>query len=176
MSLQLIEKLYEDNKDLSNFLFEKHEISFQSQLDDNFKKVLLVAAGSNLEHQITDILTEFTKKASNDCRSLISFVQNKAISHQYHTYFGWRDNTANPFFGLFGEDLKGEIISDRSSDRDLDNGIDAFMEIGILRNKLVHEDFVSFILDKTAAEVFELYILSLKFISYLSDKLSKSIQ
>ena len=40
---------------------------------------------------------------SNKNELLVSFVNNKAISRQYHTYFSWKDTNANSFFGLFGD-------------------------------------------------------------------------
>lgn len=174
MLTTLVEKLYKDNKALSEYLTTQGEISFQSQVDDNFTKVLLLAAASNLEYQLTNILNGFVIKASYNCQPLISFVQKKAIIRQYHTYFDWRDGSANPFFSLFGEVLSKQIKTDRAN-KNLDDGIKSFMEIGVLRNTMVHEDFVSFTLNKTADEVFNLYEKSLTFISYLSDTLMKSI-
>ena len=175
MSLKIIEKLHTDNKNLSQYLLERGEISFQTQLDDNFKKVLLLSAASNLEHQITEIITEFAKKASGNCSSLVSFIKNKAISRQFHTYFNWERNNANQFFGLFGTELSEQMKNDVSSQNDLEKSVKAFLEIGDLRNTMVHEDFVSFNFNKTAEEVFQLYVNSQSFVKYLSEKLISSI-
>ncbi len=175
MSMRLIQKLYQDNKDLSAYLAGKGEISFQSQLDDNFKKVLLLAAASSLERQVTEILIDFASKASNNCTPLISFVQNKAIHRKYHEFFDWKNRSANSFFGLFGTDLKQRMISEVSAQDDLDKGKKAFLEIGDLRNNMVHEDYVSFPLDKTADEVFQMYLLSQTFVTYLSNTLLNSV-
>jgi hypothetical protein len=175
MTTSAIEKLFLENKDLLYYLRDNRQVSFQSQLDDTFKKVLLLACASDLEHKVMDILTDFTTRASNYCVPLVSFIKNKAISRQFHTYFDWEGTNANKFFSFFGEDLKKEIKSDISLDDNLDEGIKAFLEIGNVRNTMVHEDYATFYLDKTAEEVFALYVLSLRFITYLTDKLSQSI-
>ena len=65
--------------------------------------------------------------------------------------------------------------NDVSSTNDLEQGIKAFLEIGDLRNTMVHEDFVSFYFNKTAEEVFQLYLNSQSFVKYLSEKLISSI-
>lgn len=175
MSQTLIEKLYKDNIGLSEYLLGKGEVTFQSQLDDNFKKILLIAAASNLEQKLTEILIDFAKNASKGCQPLLAFIQNKAIKRQYHTFFDWQDKRASVFFGLFGGELKEKIDKDISNNNELDKGIKAFMEIGHWRNQIIHGDYAAFYLDKTAKEVFDLYESSLEFISYMSDILSDSI-
>lgn len=42
-------------------------------------------------------------------------------------------------------------------DRALDESIKAFLELGKFRNNMVHENYANFPLNKTVAEVFELY-------------------
>ena len=124
---------------------------------------------------MTDILNQFVARITNGCTCLISFVQKKAINRQYHTYFDWNGKSANSFFGLFGEQTKKEIIKEINSDNSLEEGVKAFMEIGALRNIMVHEDYVSFPLDLTAEEVYELYTKSQVFISYFSVFLSSKL-
>jgi hypothetical protein len=71
-----IEKPYFENRDLLDYLQQNKQVSFRSQLDDTFKKVLLLACASNLEHQVTDILTEFAATASNNCTPLVLNCEN----------------------------------------------------------------------------------------------------
>lgn len=171
MSLVIIDKLYKDNQELTEYLQRKGEISFKSQFDDTFKKVLLLACASNLEHQVNTILAEYAEKATNHCVPLVSFIKNKAITRQFHTYFDWKGTNANQFFGLFGDEMGTQIKSHTSSNEVLSQGIRAFLEIGNLRNTMVHEDYISFYLDKTAEEVYSLYIKSQAFITYLETTL-----
>ena len=97
MTDYLIEKLYSDNKALSEYLLRQGELSFRADVDNNFKKVLLLAVASYLEKQITEILTNFSSKASDGCDPLVCFVENKAIKRQYYTYFNWEAKNVNNF-------------------------------------------------------------------------------
>ena len=101
MTLPNIEDMYLENKNLLEYLEINGQVSFKSQTDNTFKKVLLLACASNLEYQVTEIITTFAKEASNNCEALL-FVKNKAITRQYHTFFNWENNNANQFFGYFG--------------------------------------------------------------------------
>ena len=169
----LLSQLYEDSRALSGYLLSQREVSFRSQFDDSFKKVLLLAAASNLEYQVVNILTSFVTAASHNCEPLISFVDKAAIRRRYHTYFDWESRSANKFFNLFGDNVATQIKRDRESDASLDSSVRAFMELGSIRNDLVHNDYASFTLGKTTDEVFELYEASLVFMSYLSDTLAR---
>ena len=50
--------------------------------------------------------------------------------------------------------------------KDLENSIGAFIEIGRDRNRLVHENFASFSLEKTSKEIYGLYRSALKFVDW----------
>jgi hypothetical protein len=176
MSISLIEKIYKDNRSLSEYLLTKGEVSFKSDLDDTFKKVLLLSTASFLETQLTELLITFASKATKACFPLSSFVENKAIKRQYHTYFNWEESNANHFFGLFGKEFMTQVKTDIHNNQDLDNAIKAFIEIGNERNKMVHENFASYTLAKTAEEVYILFNQSQKFITYLSQKFDSFIK
>jgi len=92
------------------------------------------------------------------------FIKNKAITRQYHTYFHWDSRNANAFFGLFGESFKVFMKQKVDDDPNLDSAIKAFMSIGLERNRLVHQDFGNFVLEKTAADIYEQYRIALKFV------------
>lgn len=176
MSHPLIQKIYNDSKLLSDYLQRNREISFQVEVDDIYKKVLLLAIASYLETQITEILLTYSAKATKNCKPLISFVENKAVRRQYHTFFKWEERSANQFFGLFGREFLNKVKSDIAADSDLENAIDAFLEIGAERNKMVHENFASYSLGKTAEEVYRLYEESQTFVTYLTNMLNSSIR
>jgi len=103
---------------------------------------------------------------------ITSFLKKKGIDRQYHTYFKWDERNPNPFFSLFGEEFKQDVKKIIKSDSELDDSINAFLELGDLRNNLVHQNFASFPVDKTAEEIYALYKKALKFIEFISSKLS----
>jgi hypothetical protein len=50
------------------------------------------------------------------------------------------------------------------TDLKLDNAIRAFLELGNLRNQLVHQDYATFPLEKTSDEIYQLYQDALYFV------------
>lgn len=128
------------------FLDENQQPSLSSDLDKYFKKVLILSAASFFEHEVQNILIDFITKSSNENPKIISFLKKKAINMQYHTYFNWGEKNepekpgknANTFFSLFGEEFKNECEKEVRTNTELDKNIKAFLEIGHLRNILVH--------------------------------------
>jgi hypothetical protein len=50
------------------------------------------------------------------------------------------------------------------TDLKLDNAIKAFLELGNLRNQLVHQDYATVPLEKTSDEIYQLYLDALYFV------------
>lgn len=171
MEPTIIDRLYQDNQDLVSHLGAQGEISFQSNVEDGFRKTLLLSTASYFESAIKDILINFFQERTNQSEILIRFIQNKAIERQYHTFFSWRDKNANTFFGLFGEGFKNYMINEVKKDGKLDNAIKAFLKLGDSRNQLVHENFAIFPLQNTAEEIYTLYRQASLFIETLPTKL-----
>jgi hypothetical protein len=126
-------------------------------VDDNFRKSLLLCVASYFEKSLSDHIADFIHEVSAKNTAAVEFVKNKAIRYQYHTWFSWDSRNANKFFSLFGEGFKKFMESRVREDRGLDASVKAFLEIGEGRNRLVHKDFGSFSLEKTTAEIYELY-------------------
>lgn len=72
------------------------------------------------------------------------------------------------FLGLFGSEFKQMMGERIRASEELKNSIRAFLEVGNERNKLVHQDFASFSLEKTLDEIYALYRQSLLFVESLS--------
>jgi hypothetical protein len=54
---------------------------------------------------------------------------------------------------------------------DLQKSIAAFMELGEMRNRLAHQNFAAFVVDKTAAEIYDLHHLTISFVESLPQRL-----
>ena len=168
----IIRQRYKEFKDMIDYLETNKEISLKVVADDNLKKVLLLSAASYFEDEIKDIILSFVEKNSNDNSMIKSFVKNKAVERQYHKYFDWRARNANRFFSLFGEEFKDHAEGDVKGNPELEKSIRDFLEIGNLRNELVHGNFAVFPIEKTVEEIYELYRSAHQFIDYLSSKLT----
>jgi hypothetical protein len=169
----IIDSLYKEFTDLLYFLDQSKEISLRSTVDATFKKTLALSAASYFEDEIRTILTRFVDEKSNSNALLNSFVRNKAIARQYHSFFDWRGNNANTFFSLFGDEFKRSAIEDIKSDSDLSQAIKDFLDLGNTRNELAHLNFANIDLDKTAEEVYRQFKRASKFITFIDTKLNK---
>ncbi len=165
--------MYKEFTDLLEFLDHSKEISLRSTVDATFKKTLALSAASYFEDEIRTILTRFVDKKSNSNSLLNSFVRNKAIARQYHTFFDWQGNNANTFFSLFGDEFKKSAIEDIKADKDLSTAIKDFLDLGKTRNELAHLNFANIDLDKTAAEVYSQFQQAHKFIAFVDKKLNE---
>jgi hypothetical protein len=176
MSESPIDKLYADGKSLLDFLDAQKQPSFKSDADNILRKNLLMAIDSYFENEIKRILEGFITKGTDSNLPILSFAQNKGIERQYHKNFDWKENNANSFLGLFGEEFKKSAIADVSGEETLKKSVRDFMEIGRKRNELAHENFVLFSLEKTSEEVYEMFKSANKFIEYLAAKFLKYLK
>jgi hypothetical protein len=173
MARTVIDVMYEDFSGLLALLQQAGEVSLQSIVDSTFKKTLALSAASFFEDEIRRILLETLSDRSGNDELVRNFLKNKAIERQYHTYFQWRGNNANSFFGLFGEAFRDSAVQDVRNDASLADAIKAFLELGDTRNELAHLNFANFALDMTAEEVYRKYQTAYRFVDYLESKLKK---
>lgn len=166
----VVHSYFQSNLELKGVLEISKEISLLQVAEDSLRKSLALAVGSYFEHEITKLIEQFTKTKTNECNELISFIKNKALHRQYHTFFNWESVNANQFFGFFGEDFKNQALDDVNKSQELKDAIKNFIELGQLRNKVAHQNFASFSTDKTSDEIFESFKIALIFLNYLQIK------
>ncbi len=164
-----IDRLYEE----AMAVLEKldTEISLKISASDYFRKSLLIAAASYFEHILKNHIVEYVKSCAPEAVYLHSFVEQKAVDRQYHTWFNWKSPNANAFFGLFGEDFKNYMLKEIKNNPVLDEAMKAFMEIGRERNNLAHNDYATFTMEKSLAEIYEAYNRALIFVKRIPDAL-----
>lgn len=167
----IIDSMYEEFTALIEHLEQSREFSFRDVADNTFKKTLVLSAASFFEDKIRKILLNFVSEQTKKHELIVAFVKSKAISRQYHTYFDWDGKNANRFFSLFGSDFKESASSDVKNNEELDLYVKSFLELGSIRNKLVHLNFASIPLDKTCEEIYSLYKKAFGFIEYIEIKL-----
>ena len=156
MSTGVIERLYGGFRELRKFL-ENRSATLVLVVDEIFPKTLLLAAASHFEDRMKRNMKDFVMEITDNDHPLVFLVENKAIDRQYHTWFDWKSNNANTFFKMFGPHFKNYADNLTKKDDDLRESISAFMEIGRERNKLAHQDFADFQMNRTLPEVYNLY-------------------
>ncbi len=162
-----VDRLYEEATAVINALQGIPTVSLQVIAGDHLRKALLLAAASYFEHRVCGCVLDFVRERSAGSALVENFVRNKAIARQYHTWFKWDDNNANQFYGLFGSEFRSEMSNRVRGSDDLRAGVGAFLELGNERNRLVHQDYATFPLDKTLDEIYALYRSALTFIEHL---------
>lgn len=164
MSATVVDELHESFAGLLSVLDKAGEVSLRAVADENFRKSLLLAAASYFEHRLTDTVMSFVEDATNRNVLVAALVRNKAVRRQYHTWFQWEESNANSFFGLFGSDFRDFMKQRVKTDDELDGSVRAFLELGRERNRLVHQDFGTFPLEKTTREIHALYTRATLFV------------
>jgi hypothetical protein len=162
----IVDRLHADFRALAEVLDRAAEPSLRSTADDCFRKALLLAAASHFESKIVALILAFVEGAGGS--SLIAeFVRQKALSRQYHSLFDWDANNANRFFGLFGKEFREYAVARVKANRELDEAVRAFIEMGRDRNRLVHQDFGNFAIESTADEIYERFKRANRFVEDL---------
>lgn len=153
-----VDRLYEETAAVIRALQQSPEISLRVTAGDHFRKALLLAAASYFEHRVCSCVLDFVRERSGGSFLVENFVRNKAIARQYHTWFKWEDSNANQFFGLFGSEFRRAMNDRVNQSDDLRASVKAFLEVGNERNRLVHQDYATFPLDKTLEEIYFWFI------------------
>ncbi|MDR0604289.1 MAG: hypothetical protein LBG80_08325 [Bacteroidales bacterium] len=186
-----VEQLKNEYKAIEKYLLERKELLLTNDLNKHLRKILILSAGSYFEREITTILSDFVRSKSNEDERIVNFLEKQAISGKYFQLFDWGKQNqidkpgkgANKFFGLFGDVFKKQAISDieieesdteerKMEKKQLREAIDAFIEIGHVRNILVHSNFAEYTYEqKTADEIFTLFQTAELFLDYLKKKL-----
>jgi hypothetical protein len=171
MAESIIDKIYTEHQALAQYLGGQAEPSFRQIVDDDFRKLLALSVASLFEHTITDAILIFCAIRAAGDPALFCLVRMKAVERQYATYFDWNNRTANTFFKLFGEVLGSSMKDEVKKSPQLKAECDSFLELGYLRNCLVHQNFASFPFEKTAEEVYEEYKQASSFVDYVVTRL-----
>lgn len=167
----LIDSLYSDTTQLLALLNGTGDLSFVSFANSNLRKVLLLSAASWFEVRISAAVERFATVHSSGHPGIESLIKRKAVERQYHTYFEWKKEKPGPFYALFGDACGGQLKRLVDGSDEMKDSLAAFLELGSLRNELVHENFAAFPFEKTAEEVHSLYVRAERFVVFVETQL-----
>lgn len=131
----------------------------------SYPRLLVVASASDLEARIKATISTVVKDKVG--ASFSSFTNDRVLARNYHQLFDWNSLTAKPFFSSFGPESGRAFKRARENDV-YERNHKSFMELGERRNQLVHNNFGSFELEWTAAEVIDRYRNALGFVDSLA--------
>jgi len=167
-----VKTFYERQSGLIEHLLEAKELSLAQDAEQMLQKNLPLAAASFLEERVCGLLLAFVDARTGNCIELRSLVEVKAVKRQYHSLFEWeKPNGVNKFLSLFGPAFKAAVAAEIAADADLTRSAKDFIEIGALRNKIVHQNYATFAVDKSAAEIFKLFEGAVNFVAFLAARL-----
>lgn len=164
-----IDKLFENFENLKAHLLCNKELDYFNIVENDFRKNLLISSASFLETNIQNIIIDFVDTNSN-MKAILHFLKNKAIKRQYHTYFEWDGKNINSFLGLFGAEFSDkfkELIKAKS----MESKVKSFLELGKLRNQLIHQNFIIYTLEKTSPEIKFLFDEANIFVNFFETEL-----
>ena len=172
MTIELIQNLFEEYEAVRSYLVDQGELTFASDVQGIVPKVLLLASASYFEAAITGLIVNYYKLKLGDEDVGVTFVQLKALKRQFHTLFQWNAANVNHFWSFFGPNFKQYASDIVANDQELRDDARAFLELGNLRNELVHENYMAFVLEKTSQEVFDLAFRANRFVDRLPELLA----
>lgn len=166
-----VERVFEELKFLREHLESSTAgLSVLNTLSSVDAKVMLLCSASYFERKVCDGILEVFAQTSPSI-TMNNFLAKKALSRNYHTLFSWKENNANSFFGLFGNEFKTHMKS-LLDDDDLKQCMKDFMELGRIRNELVHQNYATFNLGDTAQEIYEKFKRANRFVGVVMLELS----
>ena len=68
---------------------------------------------------------------------------------------------------MFGDDFRAHMSDLVGRDANIAKSISDFIEIGRERNRLVHQDYGTYFLEKTAEEIFSAYASAMVFVDFI---------
>lgn len=163
-----IDNCFDSCKELLEIVQKEDGPSITNAAQSILQKHFAICVASHFERQLCDAVEEYVTQISNNHSPVISFMKQKAIERQYHTWFDWSGTNANRFFSLFGKEFK-DFITERIEAEDLDYPIQCFIELGRDRNVLVHNDLTASSFNMTLDEVCEKYQQAERFVDMFPD-------
>lgn len=167
----VINDFIKEYEELHSYLVSQKQVSYASDLDRHYKKILIFSCASYFEYLISDSIKRLSMVAPKE---LQEFIYKKAINRQYHTYFAWNESSVssiNPFLSLWGNDFKVRTSKKIKEDKDLSQGAIDFIEIGRERNIMAHENFMEYETQKTFDEVEKLFVSAEKFVRFIMQEI-----
>lgn len=174
--MSTVDEIYRDVSDLFEFLQYQKQQEFLKIVDNNFRKLLLISAASYFEKRLSDSVIRLAESVTANDHVVVNLIKRAAVERQYHTWFAWDRRNANRFFSIFGDSFKTFAQRMVSEDEAVNKSIADFMEIGRERNRIVHEDFSSFFMEKTFDEINDLYLSAKIFVDWFPRIMEEFLQ
>jgi hypothetical protein len=170
-----IEAFKIEYNELVEFFQENGQPSFQIAINNSYRKTLILSVASFFESEIMGIILNYARFCSNNDIKLISFIDTKALARQYHALFDWDSRNCNKFFKWFGESAK-ESAKEQIKQKQLEQSMQDFLNIGSERNRLVHQNLIEIVLNDTFEEIYSKYRSACLFVEFIRNFLIENTE
>lgn len=175
-----IDAILSEHQMLMRHLERQGQILLMNRSEEAFSKTLIIAVASYFEVLFTEIIVQMFRDKTGGADPLAQFVRKQAIGRRFAQLFNWGSDgnpsrNANSFYNLFGPHFSTFMRDKIKSDHDLDRGVQAFIEIGNIRNHMVHGNFADFQCDKSIGDVRRLYEEATVFVDAFRDLVNEFI-
>ncbi len=167
----VVDRLYSEFSRLLAFLLEANEPSLEVTANEQCRKALLLAAASHFETVITEIVSAWLAELTPYNPQVARWVHVHGLTMKYHQLFKWEKRDAAAFDGLLGGLFKDYMRKEMQTDDAIQAPLRDFLGIGESRNRLVHQNFGLFTLEKTTDDIYVLYQSAQQFPPLLVQKL-----
>jgi|LakMenEpi03Aug12_release.lakeMendotaPanAssembly.Ray.scaffolds.fasta_scaffold414118_2 hypothetical protein len=177
---QLYQSLLENDKAIANLDFGDLQ-----QVQRANVKFFIIACASFFEGKIKRDIRNFVKEASANNRFLTKLVKEKLTDRNYYNIIDWKDTTKlKSFLKSFGvvEDDCNEIFQNTDN---IDLLFNAYLQIGITRNKLVHgkrddeedySDILNVDIEQTLRDIYSQYNQANQFVDLIPSILKTTVR
>jgi hypothetical protein len=172
----VVDRLYGEFSRLLAHLLSSQEQSLEITANEQCRKALLLAAASYFEDVISTIVREWIAELAPFNRQVANWVEMTGVTRNYHKWFKWERRDARAFDGLLGTPFKDYMRQQVQTDPTLEESLRDFLEIGDSRNRLVHQNFGSFTLEKTTDEIYSLFESARRFPPLFAQKLQEFVK
>ncbi|MET3706141.1 hypothetical protein ABIB17_000757 [Arthrobacter sp. UYEF6] len=155
---------FAERTDIAALLEKAVEPSLLNVYQTDLPKIMIVAAASSFEKEVVKHIEDFYRQSATH-ESATIFVLKKALYRQYHQLFGWNDNNVNVFTNYFGPACSKNFKELLGLHEWLGSSMKDFLDIGRVRNELIHGDFASYSPSLTPTEVQTKYRSAERFVA-----------
>ena len=167
-----VDLLYQDYQELIGKV-DASELSLQTTLRITLSKSLLMAVAGYFEDQVQSQVIGFVRNSTSSNELVEQLVLRRSFGRNYSSLFSWDAKNANTFFRHFGDAFYQSMNRYANEHSEYQEAIRAFLDIGNTRNKLAHENYALFSLDKTMDEIYASYKIALRFVDSIGNHLER---
>jgi hypothetical protein len=168
MSVTRVDEFYNRTMQILELIDKtKHPIA-HTWAGEQLKRTLVVIAANYFETEITDLIEKYLDRTTSGAPRAIL---KKALERKYYKFFDWDKPNVNLFLDLFGKEFRIMACEEIDESDELKEAIKSFLEIGEMRNQIVHKRPEDVTINKIVEEIYESYKKATSFVSFVQRKL-----